>query len=124
VIQLTKNQFGLYEFSVTIKGPKKSKVLKGLIDTGSTHCACTYPVITTLLARPTSFSNVSTCNDTKRCLFYLIGIGFDGRIEQVELIRVQNLPEGIHLILGMSFLSKCKIKLNDQDGQIEWEPKA
>ena len=124
MIDLIKNQFGLYEFSVTINGPKRARNLKGLIDTGSTHCACTYPIITTLRARPTSYDFVSSVNAAtkKRCLIYLVRIGFDERTEPVELIRVSTLPDDIHLILGMSFLSKCNLTLEDKSGKIEWKP--
>ena len=51
-MRATKNKFGLYEFDIEITGPKKNKTVKGLIDTGSTYCVCTYKVITTLWSRP------------------------------------------------------------------------
>lgn len=51
-MKIKPNEKGLYEFDIEVVGTKKRKTLKGLIDTGSTICACTYEVITTLWARP------------------------------------------------------------------------
>ena len=121
MINLTQNDSGLYVFSVKITGPKKNKVLQGLIDTGSTDCACTHPVLTTLYARPTSLSKVRSIETTKICLIYTVFLGFDGKTEPIELIRVSKLPDNIHLILGMSFLSKCNLTIKGKVGKIEWK---
>jgi hypothetical protein len=48
----------LYLFNFTVRGPKAARVLKGLLDTGSSMCACTYKVITTLRARPVDYRRV------------------------------------------------------------------
>lgn len=115
-MRFQKNASGLYEFPVDIHGQRKSRTLKGLIDTGSTDCVCTYPVITTLQIRPINFKMVSTIDieegiTKKRCLIYLPTIVFDGKSELVELIRVGSLPDEIGLLLGMSFLSKYNLKI-------------
>lgn len=123
-MHIQKNKFGLYEFDIKVKGKKKSKILKGLIDTGSTDCACTYHVITTLQIRPISFSIVSAINnEPKRSLIYLADVGFGSKSEPVKIIRVANLPQNIHFLLGMSILSKCHLNFNDEYLDISWKRK-
>jgi len=119
------NEHGLYEFDITVKGRKKEQTLKGLVDTGSTDCACTYKVITTLQIRPIDYRKVSTINnETKNVLIYSGIIGFDEHNEIVPLLRVTSLPEGIHFILGMSILSKCKIEMNGSHLDINWKKES
>ncbi len=118
------NTKGLYEFDINVSGLKKNQTVKGLIDTGSTDCACTYKVITTLQIRPIDFKMVSTINnETKQVLIYSCEIEFDRQSITVPLLRVSSLPEGIHFILGMSVLSQCKITMNGNSLEINWEKK-
>ena len=123
-MQLKPNNDGLYEFDVEIIGPRGNrKTLKGLIDTGSTECACTYKIITTLKIRPVAFKNISTVNSdagASRVLVYSTEIGFNQKSKIVSLYRVSTLPEGIDLILGMSFLSKCSINFDGRIMKIDW----
>jgi len=117
-----KNASGLFEFDINVRGEKKSKVLKGLIDTGSTDCACTYKVITTLQVRPIDSSMVSTINSSRdQVLSYLAYIEFSGKKEMVKIFRFPELPDDIHLILGMSFLSKCNLDFKDDYVEINWK---
>ena len=53
----TKNPNGLYELAFLVKGKKKQKTIRALIDTGSTDCVCTYKVITTLQIKPIAVEN-------------------------------------------------------------------
>ena len=116
------NERGLYEFDVTVTGRKSSRVLRGLVDTGSTECACTYKVITTLQIRPIYFGPVSSIdNEVKNVLVYSSNIQFDERSTTVPLLRVTSLPEGIHFILGMSVLSQCILKMNGSKLEINWK---
>jgi hypothetical protein len=126
-MRASKNKLGLYEFDIEVRGQKKTKKLKGLIDTGSTDCACTYQVITTLQIRPVDFALVSSINilnqsgPSKRSLIYSVGLGFDGKGIQVPLIRVANLPDGIHFILGMSALNNCNLNFTNDYLDISWK---
>lgn len=120
-MRATKNAFGLYEFAIKARGPKKSKILKGLVDTGSTDCAVGYEVITTLWARPIDFKPVSTIDGSnERRLIYALNIGFDQKSLLVPIVRVTRLPIGVHLLLGMSLLSKCKITTHETYLDINW----
>lgn len=121
-MEIPVNKHGLYEFDIVVKGKRKSRTLKGLVDTGSTDCACTYEVITTLQIRPIDYKKVSiTDTETKKVLTYSSDVQFDGKSETVPLLRVTSLPEGIHFILGMSILSKCKIEMNGNHMELNWK---
>ena len=116
------NEQNLYEFEIFVSGKRKFKKLKGLVDTGSTDCACTYEVITTLHARPIDYKKVSTIdNRSKHALVYCGNIEFDGKSETVPIIRVATLPEGIQFILGMSILSKCTLNFNGSNLELKWK---
>ncbi|MCL5674957.1 MAG: retroviral-like aspartic protease family protein [Candidatus Omnitrophica bacterium] len=127
-MRLIKNSSGLYEFDVHVRGPKKEKTLKGLIDTGSTDCACTYKLITTLWIRPISFTKVSTVNvngavqnTSKPAWVYSALIKFDNKEDMFNIIRVSSLPQNISLLLGMSFLSRCQLNFDgDRYLDINW----
>lgn len=117
------NDFGLYEFEIEVSGKNKSKKLKGLIDTGSTDCVCTYELITTLQIRPVSHEKISIPSEettTKRCLVYNIKIEFDSKSELFPVYRIGKLPDNIHFILGMSVLSRCEMKLKGNALEINW----
>ena len=125
-MKIKANKNGLYEFEINIVGNKKSKKLKGLVDTGSTDCACTYQIITTLQIRPIDWVKISIINDNdeheyKQVFAYISDIEFDGQSDTVSILRVPNLPIGIDFILGMSFLSKCELVFKDDYLQIEWK---
>ena len=126
-MQLKPNNDGLYEFEVEVIGPRgHRKTLKGLIDTGSTECACTYKIITTLKIRPVAFEKISTINsdaNATRVLVYSTEISFNRKSKRVSLYRLANLPEGIDLILGMSFLSNCSLNLDGEIMKIDWRSK-
>lgn len=115
-----KDSSGFYSFDIKVQGPRKNKILRGLVDTGSSDCACTYQVITTLWIRPVDRSIVSTINQSSPTLIYSAEVGFDNKIIKVPIARVANLPTGIHFLLGMSVLSKCKLTLSDNDMVINW----
>ena len=111
----------LYEFDVKVTGIGKSKTVKGLVDTGSTDCACTHEIITTLWARPVFFGKVSTVNNRqKKLMIYSLEVGFDKRTEIVPVVRVTNLPEDICFILGMSILSNCNLVFTRSYLDITW----
>jgi len=88
----------LYLFNFTVRGPKAARVLKGLLDTGSSMCACTYKVITTLRARPVDYRRAMT----------------------TEVVRVTSLPDGIDFIMGMSVLQHCNLTLDDNGMTVTW----
>ncbi len=121
-MQAIKNANGLYEFEIEILGERKSKKLKGLIDTGSTECAATYKVITTLQIRPIAHEKISTVNNIagSRFLVYSAPISFSGKSHTVSLYRINDLPQGIDFIIGMSILSKCKIDISGDTANISW----
>ncbi|HPV96734.1 MAG: aspartyl protease family protein [Spirochaetota bacterium] len=113
---------GLFEFDVVVIGKKKKRNLRGLIDTGSMTCACTYEVITTLQIRPISWDRVSTIDmQTRNAFTYISDIEFDGKRRKSPIIRVSSLPNGIHFILGMSILSHCKMLINGDHMDIQWK---
>lgn len=113
-MRVFKNEKGLYEIDIIVEGEKKSKNLKGLVDTGSTHCACTYEVITTLQIRPIEFATISTIDQKKfKALAYITDFEFDGKKDLIQIYRVNNLPEGIQFIVGMEFLQNCSITMTD-----------
>lgn len=121
-MKIPVNKNGLYEFEIVVKGKKKQKTLKGLIDTGSTDCACTYEVITTLQIRPIDFRKVSSIDtEIKQVLVYSCDIEFDQKSETVPLLRVSKLPEGIHFLLGMSILSKCNFSMSNSHMDLNWK---
>ena len=121
-MKIHANEKGLYEFDIIVSGCNKSKILKGLVDTGSTDCACNYKVITTLQIRPIDYTKISSVNnEDKHALIYSCDIEFDGKSETVPLARVSKLPDDIHFILGMSILEKCKIIINDNHMDISWK---
>jgi len=121
-MRAVQNSIGLYEFDVDVIGSKgERKTLKGLVDTGSSDCAATYKIITTLKTRPIAVEKVSTVGDgVKDVLVYSVQIGFDGEDDIFPVLRVNSLPDGIHFILGMSVLSRCSISLNHNEMEINW----
>lgn len=106
---ISQSDRGLYEFYIEVIGLKKRKKFKGIVDTGSNECACTYKVITTLQIRPICYEMISAINSelTRRTLVYGAYVSFDGKDEIIELYRVNNMPSGIDFIMGMSMLSRC-----------------
>lgn len=121
-MQARKNELDLFEFSVKVTGPNVSKTLKGIVDTGSTFCACTHKVITTLRIRPIDFRKVAPIGgDAARRLIYEAEIGFDGRSAKSEIARLETLPKGIDFILGLSILEKCNWSKCDTHLEISWK---
>ncbi len=117
------NSIGLYGIDVLVSHKTKSSKIKGLIDTGSTECVCSYQIITSLKIRAVSFDKISTINsdDTAaRWLCYEVKLGFNNKDRVIPLYRVNAMPQGIALILGMSFLSHCKFDFNGKDFNIDW----
>lgn len=58
-MKLKKNAAGLYVFPIRVPFKDTHRIYNGLVDTGSTICASTYKIITTLRLRPTSFKKVA-----------------------------------------------------------------
>jgi predicted aspartyl protease len=117
-----KNALGLYEFSITVTGPKKKKVLKGIVDTGSTFCACSYKVITTLFIRPIDYLSVSAISgDTAKRLIYEAEVGFEGVSHKTQIARLTTLPDGIDFILGNSILDECKYSKDNEHMDVTWK---
>lgn len=117
------NENGLPEFEVDVVGKNKSCTLKGLIDTGSTDCACLFKVITTLQIKPVEYTRYQTLGgiSRRRTLVYDVMIGYEDHLVRVPIIRVQEMPEGIDVILGMSFLQHSVVTINEDNMEIEWK---
>ncbi len=126
-MKVPKSSNGLYQLDFTVTGKRKSKVLKGIIDTGSTHCACTFKVITTLQIRPIEWGKISSVHKTERVLIYSAIVGFDGKKMTVPFARVpQILPESttpndIHIIIGLDVLSECVLNFESDCLDIKWK---
>ncbi len=130
-MRITANDSGLYIFNVDVYRKDNIRKFKCLIDTGSTECAATYRVITTLqLKKPRYFEKASMINNVSgtSCLRYYTPFIFNhtkdevslyrrdelpnklaDKAETISLYRFHQLPEGIDLLLGMSFLSQFKM---------------
>ena len=130
-MQITADNRGLYIFNVDVYRRDNIRKFNCLIDTGSTECAATYRVITTLqLKRPRYFEKASMINNITdtQCLLYHPRLVFNNQKENTSLYRPDELPsqllgksqiiplyrfneltEGIDLLLGMSFLSQFKM---------------
>lgn len=121
-MEIIANDQGLYEFDIEVIGLNGTKKqLKGLIDTGSTDCVCTYKIITTLRTRPTGWEKVGTIDKPNyRTFVYSILIEFDGVNETFPVFRVSDLPDKIDMILGMSVLSKCNLEITENKLSLEW----
>lgn len=122
-MQASKNAFGLYEFSLTVIGPRnRRKTLKGIVDTGSTLCACTYKVITTLLIRPIDYGKVMPIGGASSSrLIYEATINFDNMSQKTPIVRLNTLPKTFDFILGMSILDFCDIDKSDNHLKICWK---
>jgi hypothetical protein len=117
----TKNPNGLYELALLVKGKKRQKTVRALIDTGSTDCVCTYKVITTLQIKNIGFDKVRTIDSEKKHLIYAAGVGFDGESILVPIIRVEKIADDGDFIIGMSILSKCTIDYDGDVMHINWK---
>lgn len=119
-----KNSLGLFEFAFEVIGPRKRKTLKGLIDTGSTDCACTYKVITSLWLRPTDKRQAFKVDQPagKINLIYEVKLALDttNKCRTVPVVRVTNLPPGFDFICGMSVLKCCRITMLPDSMDICW----
>jgi hypothetical protein len=117
-----KNELGFFEFSIKIQGPKMSRVLKGVVDTGSTFCACTYKVITCLRIRNVDFLPVAPITGkSARRLIYEADIGFDGKAIKSEIARLASLPVGSDFLLGLSVLDHCDWQKTDSHLDVTWK---
>ena len=114
-------QDGLYVFPLTVRFKNSVKTLKGLVDTGSNICVCTYKIPTTLRARATSYSLISSpIASPISTLGYSLKVGFDGRSVMTHVYRLPLDMPGIDFILGLSVPSKCSIVMRDDHMEINW----
>lgn len=125
-MKVTRNADGLFEFSIVVSRPTKSgkpftKTLRAIVDTGSTDCACTHEVITTLQIKPIDFMMIKNLDESKPRMIYHAPVRFDGHSEIVPIIRTEQLDGGCHFILGMSILSKCVLKIDGDTMDITWK---
>ncbi len=112
---------GLYVFPLSVSFKSQSKKLLGLVDTGSNICAGTYKIFTTLHAKPTSFKKIQNpAKDPVRALGYSLTIRFDNKGKMVSVYRLPFDMGEIHFILGMSILADCKISMQKNYMDIEW----
>jgi predicted aspartyl protease len=117
-----KNEYGLFEFDVKIIGPKSERVIKGIVDTGSTLCACTYKLVTTLKIKPIDHRKVTAVEGKpERRLVYFTRLEFDKHEKRVAVVRLTTLPPGFDFILGMSVLDFCDIEKSDNHMIITWK---
>lgn len=122
-MQVTRHNGNIYMFRVQVCGPSVRRTLNGLVDTGSTFCACTYKVITALKARPVDYRTVHAVNCSPELrLIYSLNVGFDKRHIKTEVVRVTSMPDGFDFILGMSVLRHCDLTLNSTGMVIVWRP--
>ena len=120
-MKIEKNAAGLYVFSIGARFKGKQRVFNGLVDTGSTICASTYHIITTLRARPTSFKKVANPMQAPiKALGYSLKFTFDGKSAMTNVYRLPLDMPGIDFILGMPILDLCKITMGSDTMEIEW----
>jgi hypothetical protein len=123
-VKVSKNAAGLYVFPIHVTVPKsdKTKVFNGMVDTGSTICASTYKIITTLRAKPTSHKPIKNpMGPPKPTIGYSIGFGFDGKSVMTNVYRLPLDLPGIDFILGTPVLDQCKVSFSGDTMEIVWK---
>ena len=121
-MKIKKNDAGLYVFSIGVRFKGKQRVFNGLVDTGSTICASTYRIITTLRARPTSFKPVANPMQAPiRALGYSLNFSFDGKTAMTNVYRLPLDLKDIDFILGLPILDLCKITMGSDTMEIDWQ---
>ena len=117
---INKSPEGLYLFDLEVSGRRKKRTVQAIVDTGSTDCACTYKVITTLQVRPVDFQIVNMFETKKRRLIYEAQISFDGRSMRVPIIRVEEIASNADFVLGMTVLSNCIFSQEANVMTVKW----